>query len=167
MIVTHRKIGRQVIALRFGAQKMFHYPVLERMKTDRDQPSTGGEQAYRLRKHLSNFLEIAIDVNTNSLKRARGRILVFFTRRYRARDNFRETARRRDRFDVALAHDEARNAFGETLLAIFTDDPRDFIFLRAPDPIGGGLARLRVHAHVEGSVGAKTESAAGVVELRR
>src|SRR3990172_6129169 len=139
MIVTHRKIGRQVIAFHFGAQKMFHYPVLERMETDRDQLSTGGEQAYRLRKHFPKFLEFAIDVNTNSLKRARGRVLVFFTRRYGARDNFRETARRRDRFDFALAHDEARNAFGETLLAILTDNPRDFIFLRAPDPIGGGV----------------------------
>ena len=142
LIVTHRKIGRQVIAFHFGAQKMFHYPVFERMEADRDQPSTGGEQAYRLREHLLKFLEFAIDVNTNGLKRARGRVLVFFTRRYRARDNFRETARRRDRFDVALAHNGTRNAFGETLLAILTDDPRDFIFLRAPDPIGGGLTRF-------------------------
>jgi hypothetical protein len=48
--VPHRKIRRQVIAFHFGAQKMF---TIRSSGMELIAPAvTGGEQAYRLRKHL-------------------------------------------------------------------------------------------------------------------
>ena len=60
-----------------------------------------------------------------------------------------------------------RDAGGEPLLAVLADDLLELALVDPPQEIAGGLARARVHPHVERPVVPEREPALGAVELRR
>src|SRR5262249_20227546 len=74
--------------------------------------------------------------------------------------------RARDRGVLTRGDDGAGNPAGVAFLAIDIDEIGQRLFGERVDELRGGLT-LAPHAHIERSVGAEGEAAAGVVELRR
>src|SRR5581483_10456494 len=84
-----------------------------------------------------------------------------------ARDELRELEGARDRRLAPLLDDRMRDAPAHALLAVAPEHVGDFALGGAREKSGRALAAARVHAHVERRVGLETETARGIVELRR
>ena len=67
---------------------------------------------------------------------------------------------------VAAGDDGAGDLAAELFFAVLPQHVGDLALVGARQPVGRAFARLRVHAHVQRSVLAETETALGDVELR-
>src|SRR5690348_18078063 len=135
------------------------------MEADRRHTTTGVENLESCLQSLLDLAELVIDGYAQALKRSRRDVDV--ARPGSARDRrlhgLHQVARGAER---APRHDELCDPVRPALLAVLTEDSLDLRRVVLVDDLRGGERRLRVHAHVERSVGAEAESALRLVELR-
>ena len=153
-----------------GAERVLDDAVLERVKRDDDEPRALPQAPRRgLEKSIQPF-ELAVDPDSQRLKRARRRIDAHARRsapRNRAAHNRREPPRRLDGRLASRVDDGPGDPPREALLAELKDRVGQLLFARSRDQVGGRVAGAPVHPHVERFVALEAESAARLVELHR
>src|SRR5205085_10563448 len=135
-------------------------PVLERMEADHHQPAAGREQRERCAQRLLELLELGVDENPKSLKRARRRVLAWLSGLDRTSHDVGKLCRGSNRAP-ALAPSNKRlcNLYSKPFFPIVADHLGDVALVGAGQELGRALAARGVHAHVERAVEAKREAA--------
>ena len=112
------------------------------------------------------LVEFAVDVDADRLEAARRRVPAGLGAHDRG-DDVRQFRGAAERPALACGADRPRDPARRALFAEILENPRDHAFGGSVEPVGRGRARARIHPHVERAVGAETEAACRVVELRR
>ena len=101
-------------------QKALDDPVFKRMKTNDRKDAVASKQTACGRERALQFVELAVDLNANRLKTARGRMLrrVIFVFRYRTGNQIGQLSRALNGCFFTHAADGTRNFSGETLFAV-------------------------------------------------
>ena len=113
------------------------------------------------------FGELAVHVDAQGLKHARGRMLVALLAAGDPRNHPGQLQGALEGLRFAVLDDGARDARRLALLAVFAKDADQLIQGSAVDDIGGARADARRHAHIQRPVLHEAEAARGIVELRR
>ena len=137
------------------------------MKTDHHQTPGGAEQGRRLRQRPLQFAEFVVDVNADRLKQPRRRMVATATA---AQMRERQLRQRRGAVQSAVAPggDDGRGQTSpRAQLAVVAQHAADLGLVGRGQPVAGADALLGVHAHIQGSVAHKTETALGRQTLKR
>src|SRR5690606_26574416 len=150
-----------------GTEEALDRAVLERVETDHREASPRTQPLERGRKAGFERAQFVVDEDAQRLEGPRGRLLVAFAIADRACDQRRKLRGALDARFGARSDDRACDASRQALLAQAPQHVGDLALIGARKPIRDAFATVRIHAHVERTVGLETEAARGLVELWR
>src|SRR4051794_18880656 len=136
------------------------------MERDDHQAATGLEHTLGSDECVLEFLELFVDEDTQGLERPRRRVNIAGLGPNHPADEIGQRARGRERRLLTVRDDGAGNPARLPLFAEEINDVGEIAFRRARDDVGRSRACLP-HPHVERTIEAEREAAAGLVELHR
>jgi len=144
----------------------FDDAIFARVVGENGAASVGSKERKRLPQGVLEDLELAVDLDTNRLKRLASRMATGTTGRRRngVANDLRQLRSGGDR----TSRDEcAGDARCMTLITVSAKDRGQVALVRSVDKIRCGSTTAAVHSHVEGPIVAEAEPTVGVVELWR
>src|SRR5436190_7533465 len=163
---AHRYALRQPIAGRALADEALHDAVLERMEADDGEPTAALERARGPWERHFELFKLLIEVNPNSLKGPGRRMLARLARANRATHDRGKLPCGPERLASPRINNRCCNCLSKPFFPIDANHLPQFFFVDPVEPLRGALAARGVHAHVQGAIADKAETASRIVQLR-